>query len=75
MYARLLDREAVNDAIQNVALAALRQASPLLDASKIAPWLYRLAIRQVVLFRRKFGRQQTCWIDTRNEQIHPVHIK
>lgn len=58
VYSRLRDREAVNDVMQEVALAVVRQSSPLSDASKIAPWLYRLAVRQVLLFRRKFGRQR-----------------
>ncbi|HUG67318.1 MAG TPA: sigma-70 family RNA polymerase sigma factor [Pirellulaceae bacterium] len=58
VYSRLRDRDAVNDVMQEVALAVVRQSSPLSDASKIAPWLYRLAVRQVLLFYRKFGRQR-----------------
>lgn len=58
VYSRLRDRDAVNDVMQEVALAVVRQSSPLSDASKIAPWLYRLAVRQVLLFHRKFGRQR-----------------
>ena len=42
--------------IQEVALAAVRQSSPIADSSKVAPWLYRLAIRYVLLYRRKMGR-------------------
>ena len=37
-------------------MAAVRQASPLTDASKVAPWLYRLAVRQSLLYRRRMGR-------------------
>ena len=44
--------------MQEVALAAVRQAAPLADPSKVAPWLYRLAVRQVLLYRRKRGRQR-----------------
>lgn len=44
--------------MQEVALAAVRQAAPLADASKVAPWLYRLAVRQVLLYRRKMGRRR-----------------
>jgi RNA polymerase sigma-70 factor (ECF subfamily) len=58
VYSRLRDRDAVNDVMQEVALAVVRQSSPLSDASKIAPWLYRLAVRQSLLFRRTFGRQR-----------------
>jgi len=58
VYSRLGDREAVDEVMQEVALAVVRQSSPLSDASKIAPWLYRLAVRHVLLFRRKSGRQR-----------------
>ena len=44
--------------MQEVALAAVRQAAPLRDQAKAAPWLYRLAVRQVLLYRRKKGRQR-----------------
>lgn len=57
-YARLRDREAVEEVLQEVALAAVRQAAPLRDASKAAPWLYRLVVRQVLLYRRRHGRQR-----------------
>lgn len=57
-YARLREAEAVDEVMQEVALAAVRQAAPLKDATKIAPWLYRLAIRQVLLYRRRRGRQR-----------------
>src|SRR5262249_50407255 len=39
-----------------VALAAIRQRAPLHDSTKVAPWLYRLAIRQSLVYRRKQGR-------------------
>lgn len=58
VYSRLHDAEATDDVMQEVALAAVRQAAPLLDPSKVAPWLYRLAVRQVLLYRRKLGRHR-----------------
>lgn len=58
VFARLGDREAVDDVMQEVALAAVRQSSPLRDAGKVAPWLYRLAIRQCLLYRRTCGRRR-----------------
>jgi RNA polymerase sigma-70 factor (ECF subfamily) len=58
VYARLRDPEAGDEVMQEVALAAVRQASPLLDPTKVAPWLYRLAARQSLLYRRKCGRQR-----------------
>jgi RNA polymerase sigma-70 factor (ECF subfamily) len=44
--------------MQDVALAAVRQASPILDRARVAPWLYRLAVRQTLLYRRKMGRSR-----------------
>jgi len=58
VFARLRDRDAVDDVMQEVALAAVRQSAPINDPAKVAPWLYRLAVRQVLLFRRKMGRRR-----------------
>ena len=44
--------------MQEVALAAVRQGAPLRDSEKAAPWLYRLVVRQVLLCRRRHGRQR-----------------
>ena len=49
---------AVDEVMQEVALAAVRQQAPLADAAKLAPWLYRLAVTQSLLFRRKQGRRR-----------------
>ncbi len=56
VYARLGEPQAVDDVMQDVALAAVRQSAPLQDKSRVAPWLYRLAVRQTLLYRRKMGR-------------------
>jgi RNA polymerase sigma factor (sigma-70 family) len=56
VFARVGQLGAVDEVMQEVALAAIRQQAPLLDATKIAPWLYRLAVTQSLLFRRKQGR-------------------
>ena len=58
VFSRLRDAQAVEDVMQEVALAAVRQAAPITDPTRIAPWLYRLAVRQVLLYRRKLGRQR-----------------
>ena len=58
VFSRLRDSHATDEVMQEVALAAVRQAAPLRDQSKAAPWLYRLAVRQVLLYRRKKGRQR-----------------
>ncbi len=56
--ARLGEPQAVDEVMQEVALAAVRQRSPIADASKVAPWLYRLAVTQSLLYRRKQGRRR-----------------
>lgn len=58
VIARVGDRRAVDEVMQEVALAAVAQRSPLADLAKLAPWLYRLAVRQSLLYRRRAGRQR-----------------
>lgn len=58
IVARLGGRDGVEEVVQEVALAAVRQQSPLADHSKVAPWLYRLAVVQSLLYRRRRGRQR-----------------
>lgn len=64
LFARLGDRAAVDEVLQEVSLAALKQASSdssaagksRVDPGKVAPWLYRVAVRQGLLYRRRMGR-------------------
>ena len=58
VYARLGEPGAVDDVMQEVALASVRQAAPIQHEDKVAPWLYRLAVRQALLYRRKMGRSR-----------------
>src|SRR5215471_16767121 len=58
IYARLGSSEGVDEVLQEVALAAVRQSAPLADHTKAAPWLYRLAVLQSLLYRRRHGRQR-----------------
>lgn len=58
ILARVRNPEAVEEVMQEVALAAVRQAAPLHDSSKVAPWLYRLAVLQSLLYRRKCARRR-----------------
>lgn len=57
-FARLGERAAVDDVMQEVALAVVRQSAPLLDPARVAPWLYRTTIHQCLLYRRKCGRRR-----------------
>jgi RNA polymerase sigma factor (sigma-70 family) len=68
VLARVRERQAVDDVMQEVALAAVRQAAPLADAAKLAPWLYRLAVRQALLYRRKCGRRRRLQESYENRQ-------
>lgn len=58
IYARVREPEAVDDIMQEVSLAAVEQKAPISDPNKIAPWLYRLAVTQSLLYRRKLGRRR-----------------
>jgi RNA polymerase sigma-70 factor (ECF subfamily) len=56
VLARLGEPQAVDEVMQEVSLAAVEQRSPLADPAKVAPWLYRLAVTQALLYRRRLGR-------------------
>lgn len=58
LFARLGERQAVDDVMQEVALAAVEQKAPLADPNKVSPWLYRLAVTQSLLYRRRLGRRR-----------------
>jgi RNA polymerase sigma-70 factor, ECF subfamily len=56
--ARVSEPQAVDEVMQEVALSAVAQRSALRNPASVAVWLYRLAVRQVLLYRRKTGRQR-----------------
>src|SRR5271165_6049406 len=56
--ARVQERQAVDEVMQEVALSAVAQRSPLLEPGRLVGWLYRLAVRQALIYRRKAGRQR-----------------
>ncbi len=58
VIARLGEPQSVDEVMQEIAVAVLRQSAPLLDRAKIAPWLYRLAVVQTLLYRRRHGRRR-----------------
>ncbi len=68
VYARLGEPQAVDEVMQEVALAAVRQKAPINDPTKVAPWLYRLAVTQSLLYRRKLGRRRRL-VDRYAEQL------
>jgi RNA polymerase sigma-70 factor (ECF subfamily) len=58
VLARLGERQAVDEVMQEVALAVVAQQAPLNDLTRVGAWLYRLAVRQALLYRRRRGRQR-----------------
>ncbi len=54
--ARLGERQAVDEVMQEVSLAAVGTKA-IVDPVRVAGWLYRLAIRKTLLYRRSRGRQ------------------
>ena len=69
--ARLGEPQAIDEVMQEISLAAVRQSAPIRDRSKVAPWLYRLAVRQVLMYRRKTGRRRRT-INTYAETVRPT---
>ncbi|PHS05444.1 MAG: RNA polymerase subunit sigma-24 [Blastopirellula sp.] len=58
VYTRLRDPIAVDDVMQEVAVAVVKGIDSVRDVNRIRPWLYQVAIRQTLLYRRKLGRQR-----------------
>lgn len=56
--ARCQEPQAVDEIMQEVSMAVIKQKAPLRDASKVAPWLYQIAVRQSLMYRRKHGRRR-----------------
>lgn len=57
LLARSRDMQAIDELLQAVSVAAV-QAPSLRDPSRIAPWLYRIAVRVALLHRRRLGRER-----------------
>lgn len=55
---RLSEPEAVEDVMQNIALAIVRQRETLQEIGRIGGWLYQIAVRQVLMYRRTTGRRR-----------------
>lgn len=56
LYARLHSPAEVDDVMQETVAAALENWQQIRDPSAVGPWLYKIAIRQALLYRRKQGR-------------------
>jgi RNA polymerase sigma-70 factor (ECF subfamily) len=58
LLARLGNREEADEVLQEVALAAAHQSARGEPIERTGPWLYRVALRQVLLLRRRQGRRR-----------------
>ncbi len=58
LLARMGNRDEVEEVLQEVAVAAASQSAKAEPVERAGPWLYRVAIRQMLLFRRKAGRRR-----------------
>lgn len=58
VLARVGDHAAADDVMQEVAMAAVEKGHQLRDPTKVAPWLYRLAIFGALQYRRRQGRRR-----------------
>ncbi len=79
LHSRLGSLDEVDEVMQEVALAAANQVARQQPVERIGPWLYRVALRQVMLFRRKAGRRRKLMQSVREktspgEQPSPLHF-
>ena len=58
ILARVRDRHAADEVMQEVALAAVSQKAPIRDRERVGAWLRQLAVRQSLMYRRGRGRRQ-----------------
>jgi RNA polymerase sigma factor (sigma-70 family) len=56
VLARVGEPQAIDEVLQNVAVAAIEHGDRLRDTTKVAPWLYRLAVVAALQYRRRQGR-------------------
>jgi RNA polymerase sigma-70 factor (ECF subfamily) len=57
--ARVGEPAAADDVLQEVAMTAVQKGSQLRDRSRVAGWLYRLAVVAALQYRRRQGRRRT----------------
>ncbi len=63
VQARLRRTQDVEDVVQEISAAVLRQGARPEDPKRVAPWLYGVATRQTSQFLRKEGRQERLQAD------------
>ena len=58
LAARGVERDSLDEVLQEVAAAACRGAEQLNDRDRMGPWLYRIAVVQALQYRRRAGRRR-----------------
>lgn len=58
LYARLGSADEVDDVLQEVALALVKQQPKVSDPAKAPSYLYQMAVRQSLMYRRTVGRRR-----------------
>jgi RNA polymerase sigma-70 factor (ECF subfamily) len=71
VLARLGERQAVEEVMQDVALAAVAGHGRLSAPERLPAWLYRLAVRQALLYRRRSGRRRRLMERYAAERLEP----
>ena len=56
LRARGVEVHALDEVLQEVHIAAVKHADRLRDPTKVAPWLYRIAVTCALQYRRRLGR-------------------
>ena len=77
---RLQEPEAIEDVMQNIAMAIVRQREALAGVQKIGAWLYQIAVRQVLMYRRTTGRRRRLQdrlsqgVASESEAVGPLQV-
>ncbi len=73
--ARLMEPQAVEDVFQEVAMAAVQSQAKSSVAKvppdKVGAWLYQVAVRQTLMYRRRAGRQRNL-VDRFADRQNPI---
>lgn len=69
LLARLRDRDVVDEVMQEVAIAAIHQQAKPDTIEHLGPWLYRVALKQILMYRRKAGRRRRFLQDLTQRSI------
>ena len=69
LRSRISNSHVVEDLYQEMSLAVLKQTARPDDPQKVAPWLYRLAVRYSINFHRRNGRQKRLTENVKQQSL------